>query len=83
VDTAPKASGCILGGTQRFTGRNRESRRREAAGRRNYPEAVPKERERQKMNNSVTWTDQLGHVLVRSNSRSAKVSGKLTEVQRV
>ena len=24
-------------------GRNRESRRREAAGRRNYPEAVPKE----------------------------------------
>jgi len=44
VDTAPKASGCIPGGNQGFTGRNRESRSREAAGRRNYPEAVPKER---------------------------------------
>ena len=44
MDAAPKASGCILGGTQRIAGRNRESRRREAAGRRNYPEAVPKER---------------------------------------
>jgi hypothetical protein len=44
VDTAPKASGCILGGTRRLTGRNRESRSREAAGRRNYPEAVPKEK---------------------------------------
>src|SRR6266851_2776325 len=29
---------------KRTRGRNRESRRREAAGRRNYPEAVPKER---------------------------------------
>src|SRR6266513_3785621 len=26
---------------RRFVGRNRKSRRREAAGRRNYPEAVP------------------------------------------
>jgi hypothetical protein len=40
--SAPKASGCILGGTQRNSGRNRESRRREAAGRRNWPEAVPR-----------------------------------------
>src|SRR5216683_2931194 len=28
---------------KRFVGRNRKSRRREAAGRRNYPEAVPNE----------------------------------------
>jgi hypothetical protein len=41
VDTAPKARGCILGGTRRF-GRNRKSRSPEAAGRRNYPEAVPR-----------------------------------------
>jgi hypothetical protein len=27
--------------SRRFVGRNRKSRRREAAGRRNYPEAVP------------------------------------------
>ncbi len=33
--SASKASGCILGGTQRFMERNRESRSREAAGRRN------------------------------------------------
>jgi hypothetical protein len=31
-----------------FLGRNRESRSREAAGRRNWPEAVPKENARQK-----------------------------------
>jgi len=51
VDAAPKASVCFLGGTReifggpfrRFVGRNRKSRRREAAGRRNYPEAVPNE----------------------------------------
>jgi len=35
--------GCILGGPKGFTG-GTGSRRREAAGRRNYPEAVPKER---------------------------------------
>jgi hypothetical protein len=38
-------------------GRNRESRSREAAGRRNWPEAVPREKERQKKAgapNSVT-----------------------------
>src|SRR2546426_12729685 len=33
---------------RRFVGRNRKSRRREAAGRRNYPEAVAKENEWQK-----------------------------------
>src|ERR1700722_4847236 len=42
--TAPKASGCIPGGTRVVFGRNRESRRREAAGRRNSPEAVPRKR---------------------------------------
>src|SRR5260370_42259440 len=49
VDTAPKASGCFFGRDTRnlrrcfrgFVGGNRKSRRREAAGRRNYPEAVP------------------------------------------
>src|SRR2546422_9408669 len=53
---APKSEGCcsqserLLFGRdtrnlrrylRRFVGRNRKSRRREAAGRRNYPEAVP------------------------------------------
>src|SRR5713101_9667401 len=33
-----KKSSCC---SRRFVGRNRKSRRREAAGRRNYPEAVP------------------------------------------
>ena len=48
ADTAPKASGCFLEGSEkswagfgRFIGRNRKSRRREAAGGRNYAEAVP------------------------------------------
>src|SRR5208282_486126 len=31
----------LRGRFRRFVGRNRKSRRREAAGRRNYPEAVP------------------------------------------
>src|SRR6266478_1530128 len=42
VAAAPKASGCFMGGTCVLLGRNRESRSREAAGRRNWPEAVPK-----------------------------------------
>ena len=37
-----------MGGTQRGKGRNRESRSREAAGRRNYPGAVAQEKEWQK-----------------------------------
>jgi hypothetical protein len=50
VDTAPKARVCIPGGTWKFSSfefpaRNRESRRHEAAGRRNYPEAVPEKKE--------------------------------------
>src|SRR5713226_10520727 len=36
----PRRAGALWEGPVRF-GRNRESRRREAAGRRNYPEAVP------------------------------------------
>src|SRR6266404_6201915 len=38
---APKVSGCFMGGTH-VLGRSRESRSREAAGRRNWPEAVPR-----------------------------------------
>jgi hypothetical protein len=44
---APKASGALWEGPATF-GRNRESRTREAAGRRNWPEAVAQEKERQK-----------------------------------
>jgi hypothetical protein len=40
----PRRAAAFWEGPEGFTGRNRESRRREAAGRRNYPEAVPKER---------------------------------------
>src|SRR5580658_2954518 len=40
----PRRAAAFWEGTEGFPGRNRESRRREAAGRRNYPEAVPKER---------------------------------------
>ena len=44
----PRRAAAFWEGPKGFTGRNRESRRREAAGRRNYPEAVPRENERQK-----------------------------------
>jgi hypothetical protein len=44
VDTAPKASGCILGGTQGAQGGTGKAEGAKTAGRRNYPEAVPKER---------------------------------------
>jgi hypothetical protein len=40
----PKRVAAFREGPKGFRGRNRESRSREAAGRRNYPEAVPKER---------------------------------------
>ena len=40
----PRRAAAFREGPKRFRGRNRESRRREAAGRRNYPEAVPRER---------------------------------------
>jgi hypothetical protein len=40
----PGRAAAFWEGPERFTGRNRESRRHEAAGRRNYPGAVPKER---------------------------------------
>src|SRR5882762_5714839 len=40
----PRRAAAFWEGPKGFTGRNRESRSREAAGRRNYPEAVPKER---------------------------------------
>ena len=40
----PRRAAAFWEGPEGFTGRNRESRSREAAGRRNYPEAVPKER---------------------------------------
>jgi hypothetical protein len=39
----PKRAAAFWEGPERFRGRNRESRSREAAGRRNYPEAVPNE----------------------------------------
>jgi hypothetical protein len=39
----PRRAAAFWEGPEGFTGRNRESRSREAAGRRNYPEAVPKE----------------------------------------
>src|SRR5713226_7611892 len=39
----PKRAGALWEGPALF-GRNRESRRREAAGRRNWPEAVPRKR---------------------------------------
>jgi hypothetical protein len=39
----PKRASAFREGPEGLMGRNRESRRREAAGRRNYPEAVPKE----------------------------------------
>src|SRR5258708_22409397 len=37
----PRRAAAFWEGPKRLAGRNRESRRREAAGRRNYPEAVP------------------------------------------
>ena len=40
----PRRAAAFWEGPERFLGRNRESRSREAAGRRNYPEAVPKKR---------------------------------------
>jgi hypothetical protein len=44
VDTAPKASGCILGGNQSSKGGTGKAEDAKTAGRRNYPVAVPKER---------------------------------------
>src|SRR5882724_5773573 len=38
----PKRAAALSEGTQWCWGRNRESRRREAAGRRNWPDAVPR-----------------------------------------
>src|SRR6266404_3852276 len=46
----PRRAAAFWEGPKEFSGRNRESRRREAAGRRNYPEAVPKERSGKKEN---------------------------------
>ena len=40
--------------------RNRESRSREAAGRRNWPEAVPRKNERQKKSGLLSWKDRRG-----------------------
>jgi len=41
-------------------GRNRESRSREAAGRRNWPEAVPRKNERQKKASLLNWEHRCG-----------------------
>jgi hypothetical protein len=37
-----------------------EKRRRETAGRRNYPEAVPRKNERQKKAGLLNWEDRFG-----------------------
>jgi len=44
----------LRGASRRFVGRNGKSRRREAAGGRNWPEAVPKNNERQKKDDMAT-----------------------------
>jgi len=49
----PRRAAAFWEGPERFKGRNRESRRREAAGRRNYPEAVPKERSGRKETTNI------------------------------
>jgi hypothetical protein len=46
-------------------GRNRESRTREAAGRSNWPEALPGRNERQKKAGLLNWEDNVTRAVVR------------------
>jgi len=65
----PRRAAAFWEGPKGFIGRNRESRRREAAGRRNYPEAVPKER-------SAEMNEIIGPILdliLRGNARTGRV----------
>src|SRR5215469_9013681 len=65
VDTAPKASGCILGGTRKGSqGGTGKAEAAKTAGRGNYPEAVPKERSG-------------GNGAVNTNSRQPETSGQI------
>src|SRR6266567_4056214 len=57
---------------RRFVGRSRESRRREAAGRRNYPEAVPNGEGR----NGENGPKQVSSVKPRHGPREAEIWGR-------
>jgi hypothetical protein len=68
----PRRAAAFWEGPKGFTGRNRESRSPEAAGRRNYPEAVPKERSGKKGNLMDLTTNLFGTAAegLQSNERS-------------
>jgi len=68
----PRRAAAFREGPEWFNGRNRESRRREAAGRRNYPEAVPKEKERRKIGERVQFI---------TSMRTASDAGPMEEVR--